>query len=141
MDLRIWGQRMRLAPGKMPASLGQASSTRHQPLVVGSRCRVESASTIEFRIDPQIRDERVKDGGKEHRLAARVRHCLPCLCAAPGLYILSSSSIYLHSSYNVSMTTRKWLAFQNEEGSNTCALPCGVGGFGWGVGQVGDDRK
>ena len=103
------------------------------------QCRVESASTIEFGIDPQIRDERVKDGGKEHRLAARVRHCLPCLCAAPGLYILSS--IYLHSSYNVSMTTRKWLAFQNEEGSNACALPCGIGGFGWGVGQVGDDGK
>ena len=64
---------------------------------------------------------------------------LPHLCAAPGLYILSS--IYLHSSYNVSMTTRKWLAFQNEEGSNACALPCGIGGFGWGVRQVGNDGK
>jgi len=36
VDLRTWGQRTRLAPGKMPASLGQASDEKTPPLAVGS---------------------------------------------------------------------------------------------------------
>jgi len=36
-------------------------------------------------------------------------------------------STYLQSSY-VSLTTRKRVTCKNGEGSNACALPCGVGG-------------
>ena len=111
---------------------------RHLPLRWAPVCRVESASTCEFgKVIPSGEGEENEKGGMPHDPAQWRHSC--CLCAAPGLYILGS--IYLHSSYDMSLTTRNWLSFQNEEGSNACALPCGVGGIGWGVGQVGDDRK
>ena len=115
-----------------------ARATRLLPQMPPPKCRVESASTCEFgKVIPSGEGEENEKGGMP-RDPAQWRHSC-CLCAAPSLYILGS--IYLHSSYDVSLTTRNWLSFQNEEGSNVCALPCGVGGIGWGVGQVGDDRK
>jgi len=49
-------------------------------------------------------------------------------------------STYLQSSY-VSLTTRKGVTCKNGEGSNACALPCGVGGVGGSVGGVGNEEN
>jgi len=43
--------------------------------------------------------------------------------------------------YDVYLTTRKMLTGENGEGSNACALPCGVGGVGQGVSEVSAMRK
>jgi len=49
-------------------------------------------------------------------------------------------STYLQSSY-VSLTTRKRVTCKNGEGSNTCALPCGIGGVRGSVGGVSNEEN
>jgi len=42
VDLEIWGQGTRPTSGKMPASLGQASSKRHLPSWWAPVCKVDT---------------------------------------------------------------------------------------------------
>ena len=81
VDLRTWGKR--LAPGKMPASLGQASDEKTPPLAVGFSCRAESASANEFeRLSPEVRGR--ERGGNEYAQTSGTRG----LVLGPGLLLL-----------------------------------------------------
>jgi len=52
VDPRTWGMRL-TSDGKMPASLGQASSKRHLPLWWAPVCKVEQRLQVEFEVIPR----------------------------------------------------------------------------------------
>jgi len=74
-------------------------------------------------------------------------HSLPTqeTCAAFSLLTVLRSdlykfSTYLQSSY-MSLTTRKRVTCKNGEGSNACALPCGIGGVRGSVRGVSNEEN
>jgi len=84
------------------------------------------------------REQEAEEGGK----VGLYLHGAPWVLLAPGaarrLYSFVATYIL---GYDVYLTTRKMLTGENGEGSNACALPCGVGGVGRGLSEVSAMRK
>ena len=106
-------------------------------------CRVETASTCDFDDSPQGEIER--DGGNAtqnrwHSLPTRETRAALSEAHGSTIGFIHKVSTYLQCSY-VSLTTMTRGTLENGEGSNACALPCGVGGVGRGVSDASAMRK
>jgi len=116
---------------------------RERPRVRKGRCRVETASTCEFEDNPQGEIER--DGvnatqNRWHSLPTRETRAAFSEAHGAALGFIYKFSTYLQCSY-VSLTTITRATLENGEGSNACALPCGVEDVGQGESEVSAMRK